>query len=344
MRLYEKIKNGAIYFIAEMSANHAGDLENALKIVHAAKGAGADCVKLQTYTADTMTLESDLDYFKVKGGLWDGYTLYDLYKEAHMPWEWQKTIKEEAQICGLDFLSTPFDATSVEFLEDLGVEMYKIASYELTDIPLLKTVARTGKPMLISTGMGDREEIEKAVEAVRACGNEQIVLLKCTSEYPADFSDMNLAVIPEMEKDFLVPVGFSDHSMGNVASTAAAALGACVIEKHFCLSRAIKNPDSAFSMEPEEFAAMVESAGLAARSRGQATYMPTPREKEARWCRRSVFASADIAPGETFTEGNIRVIRPSYGLAPVFYEEILGKKCAKAIKYGNPLAWENVEK
>ncbi len=344
MKLYEKIKKGGVYFIAEMSANHAGDLDNALKIVRAAKEAGADCVKVQTYTADTMTLDADLEYFKVKGGLWDGYTLHDLYKEAGMPWEWQKKIKDEAESLALDFLSTPFDKTSVDFLEGLGVLMYKIASYELTDIPLLKYAAKKGKPMLISTGMGDKEEIAKAVETVRDCGNERIILLKCTSEYPADFADMNLAVIPQMAADFSLPVGFSDHSMGGSAAAAAAALGACVIEKHFCLSRAIKNPDSAFSMEPAEFADMVKEANLAAQARGTVTYRPTPREMEARWCRRSLFASRDIAKGEAFSTENIRVIRPSNGLAPEYYEAVLGKKCAKAIKFGSPLKWENVEK
>lgn len=344
MKLYDKIKKGGVYFIAEMSANHAGDIKNALDIVRAAKESGADCIKVQTYTADTMTLKSDLDYFKVKGGLWDGYTLYDLYREAHMPWEWQKAIKDEAQICGLDFLSTPFDATSVDFLENIGIEMYKIASYELTDIPLLKTVAKKEKPVIISTGMGDFSEIKKAVDTVRACGNGRIILLKCTSEYPAEFADMNLAAIPQMAGDFSLPVGFSDHSMGGAAAAAAAALGACVIEKHFCLSRSIKNPDSAFSMEPKEFADMVEAAGLAAKARGKATYEPMPKEIEARWCRRSVFASRDIAAGEVFTLENIRVVRPSYGLAPEYYEEILGKKCAKAIGFAMPLQWENVEK
>ena len=344
MKLYEKIKNGGVYFIAEMSANHAGKLKNALDIVFAAKRAGADCIKTQTYTADTMTLDSDLDYFKVKGGLWDGYTLYDLYKEAFMPWEWQKLIKDEAEGMGLDFLSTPFDETSAEFLEGLGVSMYKIASYELTDIPLLKTVAKKGKPMLISTGMGSKEEIARAVGAIKECGNERILLMKCTSEYPADFRDMNLAVIPQMRADFGLPVGFSDHSLGGAASVAAVALGACVIEKHFCLDRTIKNPDSAFSMEPGEFKEMVEAAKCAALARGTVTYEPTPREIDARWCRRSLFASRDIEAGEIFTTANIRVIRPAYGLAPEYFEEVLGKKCSRAIKRGMPLAWENVER
>lgn len=344
MKLYEKIEAGAVYFIAEMSANHAGKLKNALDIVHAAKNAGADCVKVQTYTADTMTLDCDLPYFKVKGGLWDGYTLYDLYREASLPWEWQKQIKEEAEGIGLDFLSTPFDATSVDFLESLGVRMYKIASYELTDIPLLKYVAQKGKPIMMSTGMGSKEEISQAVAAIRECGNERIILLKCTSEYPADFKDMNLAVIPQMAADFSVSVGFSDHSMGGVASMAAVALGACVIEKHFCLDRKIKNPDSAFSMEPDEFAEMVRSAGNAARARGKATYEPTPREIDARWCRRSLFAARDIGEGETFSPDNIRVIRPAYGLEPKYLDDVLGKKCSRAIRRGMPLQWEDVQK
>jgi pseudaminic acid synthase len=344
MKLYEKINAGGVYFIAEMSANHAGRLQNALDIVHAAKCAGADCIKIQTYTADTMTLDSDLPYFKVNGGLWDGYTLYDLYREASLPWEWQKQIKEEAEGMGLDFLSTPFDRTSVDFLEGLGVQMYKIASYELTDIPLLKYVAGKGKPILMSTGMGSKEEIAQAVAAIRECGNESIVLLKCTSEYPADFCDMNLAVIPQMIADFSVPIGFSDHSMGSAAAAAAAALGACVIEKHFCLDRKIKNPDSAFSMEPDEFAEMTEAAGNAAKARGIPTYQPTPREIDARWCRRSLFAGRDIAEGETFTQDNVRVIRPAYGLEPKYLDEVLGKKSGRAIGRGTPLQWEDIQK
>ncbi len=343
MKLWDTISSGGVYMIAEMSANHAGSLDTALKIVRAAAAAGADCMKVQTYTADTMTLDCDNEYFRVKGGLWDGYTLYRLYQEASMPWDWQKTVKQETERLGLDFLSTPFDRSSVDFLEGLGVEQYKIASYELTDIPLLEYTAKMGKPIILSTGMGTPEEIEQAVQAIRGCGNDQIVLLKCTSEYPAHFEDMNLAVIPDMKERYGLPVGFSDHSMGSVASVAAAALGACVIEKHFCLSRSMKNPDSAFSMEAPEFAEMAKQARIAAVARGRATYELDKRETDGRWCRRSIFVAADMKKGDVFTEQNVRVIRPSYGLAPVYYEALIGKRCARDLRCGTPLGREDVE-
>ncbi len=344
MKLWDKITDGQVYLIAEMSANHAGSLQTAIDIVHAAKEAKADCVKIQTYTADTMTLNSDKDYFKVKGGLWDGYCLYDLYKEASMPWEWQKTIKDEAEKLGLDFLSTPFDTTSVDFLEELDVQIYKIASYELTDIPLLKYVANKQKPIIISAGMGSEEEIFAAINTIKACGNDKIVLLKCTSEYPAHFSDMNLSVIPNMKEKFGVPIGLSDHSMGSLASVVGALNGACVIEKHFCLSRKIKNPDSEFSMEPQEFADMAKQIEDAILINGESTYELHQREKDARWCRRSVFVSENMKKGDFFTEENIRVIRPAHGMLPVYYENVLGKQCARDLEFGEPLREEDVVK
>lgn len=343
MKLFEKIENGGIYTIAEMSANHSGSIDTALKIVRAAKDAGADCLKIQTYTADTMTLNSDNEYFKVSGGLWDGYTLYDLYSEASLPYEWHAQIKEYAAELGLDFLSTPFDKTSVDFLEELGVELYKVASYELTDLPLLKYIAKTGKPVILSSGMGSLEEITQAIDTLKLNGCEKIVLLKCTSEYPAHFEDMNLAVIADMRERFSLPIGLSDHSMGYMASVVAVSLGACVIEKHFCLSRSIKNPDSEFSMEPGEFKTMVEKANEAAIIRGHVTYELTEREESGRWCRRSIFACADIKKGETFNEKNIRVIRPSYGLPPALFEDVLGKKAATDITFGTPLSEGSIE-
>ena len=243
MKLKEKIKNG-VYIIAEMSANHAGSLENALELVKVAKDCGADCIKIQTYTADTITINCNNEYFKLKGGLWKGYNLYDLYNEAHTPWEWHKAIKDEAEKYGLDFLSTPFDKTSVDFLEELGVEFYKIASFELVDIPLIKYVASKRKPIIMSCGMGSIEEIETAINAIKSEGNDDIILLKCCSQYPANYDNMNVLTITDMIERFQLPVGLSDHSMGSVAPVVATTLVARVIEKHFCLSREIKNPDS----------------------------------------------------------------------------------------------------
>ncbi|MEG2699055.1 MAG: pseudaminic acid synthase, partial [Ruthenibacterium sp.] len=262
MSLYEKL-TGGVYVIAEMSANHAGKLENALEIVRQAKQAGADCLKIQTYTADTLTIDCDNEYFRIKGGLWDGYKLHDLYQDAYTPWEWQPEIKAECEKCGIDFLSTPFDQTATDFLEEMGSTMYKIASFELVDIPLIEYVAAKGKPMIISCGMGSIEEIQDAVEACRHVGNEQIILLKCCSEYPARFSDMRLANIPDMRLRFGVPIGLSDHSEGSIGAVVGVSLGACIVEKHVCLSHAIKNPDSAFSMEMQDFAKMVQDVHAA---------------------------------------------------------------------------------
>lgn len=340
MKLLERIQGGGIYTIAEMSANHAGKLENAYAIIKAAKQAGADCLKIQTYTADTLTLNCDNEYFRIHGGLWDGQTFYDLYQKASTPWQWQRAIKEACEKEGLDFLSTPFDFTAVDFLESLNVEAYKIASPELNDIPLIEYVASKGKPMLISTGMATQDEILAAVEACRAKGNEQVILLKCTSEYPAQFADMNLRLIPDMIRRFGVPVGLSDHSMGHLAPVTAVALGACVIEKHFCLDRAIKNPDSAFSMEPAEFARMVQAVNQAKSALGQPVYGLS--EGESASIRRSLFASRDIQAGEAFTRDNVRSVRPAYGLPPVRYYEVLKRKAACGIPFGTPLKEEHL--
>ena len=342
-KLFEKIRNKETYIIAEMSANHAGKPENALEIVRQAAKAGADCVKIQTYTADTITIDCDNEYFQIHGGLWDGYKLYDLYTDAGTPWEWQERIKAECEACGVDFLSTPFDATAVDFLEGIGCEAYKIASFELVDIPLIKYTASKGKPMIISCGMGSEEEIQDAVDACLAVGNKQVVLLKCCSEYPAKWEDMHLANIPDMIGKFGVPVGLSDHSMGSLGAVVGVSLGACVVEKHICLSRAIKNPDSAFSMEIGEFADMVRDVRAACAVRGQVSYGPNPGERENLKFRRSLFAVKDMKAGETFTEENIRSIRPGTGLPPRYYEEILGKKASRDIVYGEPIQQEFVE-
>lgn len=337
MKLYDKIKNGKVYFIAEMSANHAGKIENALEIVRAAKDAGADCVKIQTYTADTMTIDCDNEYFKIKGGLWDGYNLYNLYQEAYTPWEWHYKIKDEAEKIGLDFLSTPFDNTAVDFLEGLNVEAYKIASFELIDVPLIEYIASKGKPIIMSCGMASIDEIEDAVNASKSKGNDKIILLKCCSEYPANFSDMNLAVIQDMQKRFKLPIGLSDHSIGSLAAIVGITLGACVIEKHFCLSRKIKNPDSEFSMEPDEFKTMVINVEDALKIKGQPIYELTEKEKNSTIFRRSIFAVEDIKKGEIFTPKNIRCIRPGFGMKPKFINKILGMASSEDIKKGMPL-------
>lgn len=330
------------YIIAEMSANHAGSIDTAKKIIHAAKDAGADCIKIQTYTPDTMTIDCNNKYFQIKGGLWDGDNLYELYKKAYTPWEWQAELKQEAKKAGLDFLSTPFDRTSVDFLEELEIEFYKIASFELVDIPLLEYVASKGKPIIMSTGMSELSEIDEAVRAIRRKGNEQIVLLRCASAYPAITDDMNLKTLQNMSEIFSVPVGLSDHSMGSVGAVTAVALGAKVIEKHFCLDRSIKNPDSPFSMNPSEFKQMVADIRQAEKALGCVSYGPTTQELSNIVFRRSIFCVKDIKKGEVLTEENIRVIRPGYGLPPKFYSEVLGQTALKDIECGTPLNFEMV--
>lgn len=337
MNLYEHIDQGKTYIIAEMSANHAGKLENALAIVHAAKDAGADCLKIQTYTPDTITIPCDAEPFQIHGGLWDGYTLHDLYKDAYTPWEWQPIIKAECEKVGIDFLSTPFDPTAVDFLEDIGVEFYKIASFELVDIPLIEYVASKGKPIIMSTGMGDLEEIRDAVEAARAYNDEKLVLLKCSSAYPAVPNDMNLKTMQDMHARFDVEVGLSDHSMGSVAAITAVAMGAKVIEKHFCLSREIDNPDAAFSMEPAEFRAMVDDIRTAEKAIGCICYERSEKEKGNLPFRRSLFAVKDIKAGEMLTKENVRSIRPANGIKPKYYKDIIGKTAKEDIPFGTPL-------
>lgn len=330
------------YIIAEMSANHAGSFERAKEIIHAAKASGADCIKIQTYTPDTMTIDCDNEYFQIKKGTWEGENLYRLYSKAFTPWEWQAELKAEADKAGIDFLSTPFDKTSVDFLEEIGIEFYKIASFELVDLPLIEYVASKGKPMIVSTGMGSLEEVDDAVRTVRGQGNSSLCLLRCASAYPAIGDSMNLRTMVDMRDRFDVPVGLSDHSMGSLGAVAAVAMGALVIEKHFCLSRAIGNPDSSFSMEPGEFQKMVEDIRTVERAIGTVHYGATEEEKENVIFRRSVFAVRDIRAGETLTEENIRVIRPGYGLKPKFYRQVLGEKAAVEIKRGTPIGEEYI--
>lgn len=334
--LNEAIQKGEVYIIAEMSANHGGKPENALEIVRQAAKAGADCVKIQTYTADSLTIDCDKEYFQIHGGLWDGYKLYDLYKAAGTPYEWQAQIKDECEKCGVDFLSTPFDCAAVDFLEKLGIEAYKIASYELVDIPLIEYVASKGKMMIISTGMGSLEEIQEALDACNRMGNNQIVLLKCCSEYPAPWDDMYLGNIPDMKNRFGVPIGLSDHSAGSLGAVVGAALGACVIEKHVKLPE-VESADSGFSMEMADFAKMVTDVRSAKRIAKGPKYSLTEGEQSSTVFRRSLFAVKDIKAGDIFTEENVRSIRPGYGIKPKYYKTLLGQKSPCEIKAGEPL-------
>ncbi len=335
MDLYGKLNK--TYIIAEMSANHAGSKERALEIVHAAKESGADCIKIQTYTADTMTIDCDNEFFSISSGTWAGETLYKLYQKAYTPWEWQADIKTEAEKVGLDFLSTPFDKTSVDFLNDIGVEFYKIASFELVDIPLLKYVASKGKPVIMSTGMSTLSQICDGVDAIKNNGNPQLVLLRCASAYPAVTEEMNLKTISHMSELFCVPVGLSDHSMGSVGAVTAVALGAKVIEKHFCIDRSIENPDASFSMEPSEFKQMVQDIRQAEMAIGKVHYGITKQEETNLVFKRSIFCIKDIKEGEALSEDNIRVIRPGFGLEPKYYEQLIGMKAACNIKRGTPI-------
>lgn len=341
-RVFDKIKNNEVYVIAEMSANHGGSLDNALEIVRQSAKAGADCLKIQTYTADSITIDCDTEDFEIHGGLWDGYKLYDLYTDAGTPYEWQGRIKEECDKCGIDFLSTPFDNNAVDFLEGIGCEAYKIASFELVDIPLIEYAASKGKPMIMSCGMSSTEEIRDAVDACHRVGNNRIVLLKCCSEYPANWKDMHISNIPDMMKRFEVPVGLSDHSAGSIAAVVAVSMGACVIEKHVKID-GIESADSKFSMPMNEFADMVKAVRDARIIAGDVKYGPNDGEIGNLKFRRSLYAVKDIIAGETVSEENVRSIRPSMGLKPKFLCEILGKKAKADISFGTPLTLDMFE-
>jgi N-acetylneuraminate synthase len=327
------------YIIAEMSANHGQSFDEAVKIIKAAKQAGADAIKLQTYTADTLTIDCDNSYFRIQGTLWDGRTLYDLYGEAYTPWEWQPKLKNLADEIGLDLFSTPFDDSAVDFLEGMQVPAHKIASFENCDIALLRKVARTGKPIIVSTGMATSEEIDEVVRTIREAGGKQLALLKCTSAYPASPDEMNLRTIPHLAQTFGVPVGLSDHTLGSVVAVAAVSLGACIVEKHFTLSRGAGGPDSAFSLEPEEFKAMVDGVRVAEKALGTIHYGLSPAEEKSRVFRRSLFVVDDIAAGEPFTERNVRSIRPGHGLHPRHLDQVLGRRATRDIRRGTPLEW-----
>jgi pseudaminic acid synthase len=332
-----------VYVIAEASANHHQNFDEAVKIIRAAKDANADAVKLQTYTADTITIASDRGEFRIGGGtLWDGRNLHDLYGEAYTPWEWQPRLKKEAEDLGMDLFSSAFDATAVDFLEKMAVPAHKVASCELVDIPLIQKMARTGKPLIMSTGMASVEEIEEALRSAREAGATQIALLKCTSAYPAPPEEMNLRTIPEMARRFGVPVGLSDHTMGIAAPVAAVALGACIIEKHLTLSRATPGPDSGFSLEPHEFKAMVEAVRSAEKALGEVHFGLSEKEQASRVFRRSLFVVEDVKCGETFTAVNVRSIRPGHGLHTRHLSEVLGKRAVRDIERGTPLSWDLV--
>lgn len=333
-----------VYIVAELSANHNHDFERAVRLIQACKESGADAVKVQTYTPDTITIRSDQEYFRIRGGtLWDGRTLHDLYGEACMPWDWQPKLKQVADDLGLDFFSSAFDETAVDFLENMGVPAYKLASCELVDIPLLQKISRTGKPLIISTGMATIEEIKEAVDSARQAGATQIALLRCTSAYPALPSEMNLRTIPELARRFEVPVGLSDHTMDMAVPIAAVALGACIIEKHFTLSRSHAGPDSAFSLEPAEFKAMVESVRVAEKALGQIHFGLTDSERSSRVFRRSLFVVQAVRQGETFSEENVRSIRPGHGLHTRHLRQIVGRRASRDIDRGTPLSWELVD-
>ena len=327
----------APYIIAEISANHNGSIETAKKIIVEAKRAGADAVKLQTYTPDTITLNSDSEDFRIQGGLWDGRTLYDLYQEAYMPWEWHKPLFDYAREQGITIFSSPFDNTAVDLLEDLNAPAYKIASFEAVDIPLIRYVASTGKPMIISTGMADAEEIQEAIDAARSGGCKELVILRCVSGYPAAAEDYNLRTIPDMLERFGVLVGLSDHTLDNTTAIASVAMGACVVEKHFTLDRSGGGPDDSFSLEPQELLDLCVSSGVAWRAMGRVNYGRKSSELGNVKFRRSLYYTRDIEVGERINRSDIRSVRPGFGVAPKMLESVVGNVSARRIKKFTPV-------
>lgn len=345
-----KIGNHAIgdgsrtYVIAEMSGNHNMDFERAIRILQAAKESGADAVKIQTYTADTITLNCNAPYFQItQGTLWDGTTLYKLYQDAYTPWEWQPKLQKIAEEMGLDFFSSPFDSSSVDFLEDMNVPAYKIASFEITDIPLIKKVASLGKPIIISTGIAELSDIELAIKTCKESGNDNVILLKCCSEYPTPYEDINLRTMENLGNTFDCIYGLSDHTMGDTVAVASVAMGAKVIEKHLTLRRSDGGVDSAFSMEPEEFKQMVDNIRIVEKAMGKVTYKLTEKQRREREHARSLFIAKDMKAGETLTEINMRSVRPHDGLHTKYYEELLGKKICRDVPLGTPLSWDLID-
>lgn len=332
------------FIVAEMSANHLMDFDRAVAIMQAAKDAGADAVKIQTYTPDTITLDCDDPCFQItQGTIWDGTTLHKLYQTAYTPWEWQPKLKKIAEEMGLEFFSSPFDLSSVDFLEEMNVPAYKIASFEINDIPMLKKIARLGKPIIIATGIAYLSDIELALKTCREEGNENVILMKCCSAYPAPYEDINLRTIPSMKEIFDCVTGLSDHTMGTAVAEAGVALGAKVIEKHLTLRRADGGADSAFSMEPEEFKLMVDNIRMIEKALGKVTYDLTDKQVHSRDHARSLFVAKDMKAGEIFTPENLRSVRPSCGLHTKYYEELLGKKIKRDAKLGTPMSWELVD-
>ena len=329
------------YIVAELSANHLGDFDRAVALIRAAADAGADAVKLQTYTADTLTLDSDQEWFRIGGdGPWAGRNLHELYREAAMPWDWYPRLRSTAEDFGLHLFSTPFDETAVTFLQRMKVPAFKIASFELTDLPLLKAVAATGKPIILSTGMATTDEIAEAVVTLRQAGVAELALLKCTSAYPSPVEEMNLRGVPYLAGRFNVVSGLSDHTLSEVPAIAATVLGGRILEKHFTLARADGGPDAAFSMEPSEFACMVAAIREVERALGDAAFGESPHEQDMRALRRSLFVIEDVRAGQPFTTGNVRSIRPADGLHPRHFDEVLGKTAAVDIARGTPLSWD----
>lgn len=332
------------YIIAEMSANHGQEYAQAVEILRAAHWCGADAVKVQTYTPDSLTIDCDNSYFQIgAGSLWGGRNLYDLYREAQMPWEWHAPLQAEAHALGMDFFSSPFDHAAVDLLETLNVPAYKIASFEIVDLPLIRRAAQTGKPLIISTGMASEAEIGEALDTAHSAGADSVALLKCTSAYPAPPGEMNLRAIQRLAQTFGVPVGLSDHSMDVAVPVAAVALGAGIVEKHLTLSRALPGPDSAFSLEPVEFKAMVDAIRVTEQALGGDQLGVGVQEAANHAFRRSLFVVQDIRAGERFTEANVRIIRPGHGLAPRHIEEVLGQTATRDLARGTPLQWEMVQ-
>ena len=328
------------FCVAEMSGNHLQDFNRAVEIIHAAKEAGADAIKLQTYTADSLSLDCDNEYFQIHGGLWDGMTEYKLYQEAYTPWEWQPKLKEIAEGLGLECFSSPFDFTSVDFMTEHQMPAYKIASYEINDIPLIRKVAALHKPVIFATGVAYPEDIERALQVCKEEGNDEIMLLKCVSAYPTPYEEINLNMIPTLAKTYDCLVGLSDHSMGSVVPVGAIPLGVKMVEKHLTLRRADGGPDGAFSMEPEEFKEMVDHIRILEKALGNTRYELTEKQKKEHSGSRSLFVVKDIQAGEVITPENVRSIRPNAGLHTMYYEEVLGKHAQKDIEKRTPLSWE----
>jgi pseudaminic acid synthase len=331
------------FIIAELSANHNGNIERAFKIIEQAKNSRADAVKLQTYHPDTMTIDCGQDDFLIKGGLWDGRTLYELYQEAHMPWDWHEPLFKHAHKHGITIFSSPFDRTAVDLLEDLNAPAYKIASFELIDLPLIKYVASTGKPMILSTGMADAREIQEAIETAREGGCKEMAILHCVSGYPAPAGDYNLRIIPDMAQRFDLVIGLSDHTMGNTTAIASIAMGASIIEKHFTLDRNSGGPDDSFSLEPEELKRLCEDSKVAWESLGKVSYERKKSEKGNVLFRRSLYVIKDIKAGETITNENVKSIRPGFGMPPKFFGQIMGRVTLRDIDRGTPLSMKDLK-